>query len=95
MAGRRGRSRCSLAAHLPPDAGDAGASRLVLGGVMRGPWPGAVRRATGGDGARLARLNRPAALGELAAPLAAGPLDLWDERTRRDLTLDGGHLAPT
>jgi hypothetical protein len=80
-----------LAAHLPGDAGSPGVSRLLLA-AWASPWPGAVEVQQATTGATLARLNRPAAMGELVSALAPGSLALWD-RQALTVKLYGGHLA--
>jgi hypothetical protein len=80
-----------IAAHLPGEANSPGASRLVLA-AWASPWPGTVEVQLAATGAVLARLSRPAAMGELASALAAGPLERWD-RQAVTVTLHGGHLA--
>jgi hypothetical protein len=80
-----------VAAHLPGEAGSPGTSRLLLA-AWASPWPGAVEVQLASTGATLARLARPAALGELVTPLAAGPLHLWDGQALT-VKLYGGHLA--
>ena len=66
-----------VAAHLPPDPASPLVSRLLLA-AFADPWPGEVELQLVATGARLTRLDRPAALGELASPLAAGPIERWD-----------------
>jgi hypothetical protein len=80
-----------VAAHLPGETGSPLVSRLLLA-AWASPWPGTVEVQLASTGASLARLTRPAALGELVSPLAVGPLERWD---RQGLTvkLYGGHLA--
>jgi len=80
-----------VAAHLPGEAGSPGVSRLLLA-AWASPWPGAVEVQLAATGTRLARLIRPAAMGELATALASGPLALWDRQTL-EVRLYGGHLA--
>jgi len=80
-----------VAAHLPGEASAPGVSRLLLA-AWASPWPGTVEVQLGATGAPLARLTRPAAIGELASTLAPGPLELWD-RQALSVTLYGGHLA--
>lgn len=82
-----------LAAHLPTDPGSPGQSRLLLA-AYASPWPGQVDIQLSATGARLARLTRPAAMGELVTPLTAGPLHLRDRRSV-EISLVGGHLAPS
>lgn len=79
------------AAHLPPEPGEAG-SRLLLA-ASASPWPGHVAVHDDMTGARIARLGGRAALGELTAPLAPGPLALWDRANVLAVTLHSGHLA--
>jgi len=80
-----------VVAHLPGTTGSPGVSRLLLA-AWASPWPGTVEVQLVSTGASLARLTRPAAMGELVTRLEPGPLELWD---RRALTvkLYGGHLA--
>lgn len=80
-----------VAAHLPGESGSPGVSRLVLA-AWASPWPGTVDVQLAATGVTLARLTRPAALGELTTALAAGPLELWD-RQAVTVKLHGGHLA--
>ena len=80
-----------VAAHLPGGASSPEVSRLLLA-AWASPWPGTVEMQLASTGATLARLTRPAALGELVSALAAGPLERWD-RQALTVTLFGGHLA--
>jgi hypothetical protein len=80
-----------VAAHLPGEASSPGVSRLLLA-AWASPWPGTVEMQLASTGASLARLTRPAAMGELVSALAAGPLHLWDGQALT-VTLFGGHLA--
>ncbi|MBK8085951.1 MAG: glycoside hydrolase TIM-barrel-like domain-containing protein [Devosia sp.] len=80
-----------VAAHLPPDPATPLVSRLLLA-AFADPWPGQVELQLVATGERLTRLDRPAALGELASPLAAGPIERWDG-AELVVTLFGGHLA--
>lgn len=80
------------AAHLPAEPGTS-ASRLLLA-ASASPWPGQVAIHEETAGARIARLEANAALGELVAPLAAGPMALWDRATTLTVRLYSGHLAP-
>lgn len=81
-----------VAAHLPPLPFDPLRSRLVLG-AYADPWPGAVEIVDDATGTQLARLSRPAAIGELLAPLASGPEAQWDLGNGLDIQLIAGHLA--
>lgn len=83
-----------VAAHLPPLPSDPLRSRLVFG-AYADPWPGPVEIADAVTGAILARLLRPAAMGELVAPLASGPAGRWDRSQGVDIALRAGHLADT
>jgi hypothetical protein len=80
-----------VAAQLPGEASAPGVSRLLLA-AWASPWPGTVEVQLASTGTTLARLTRPAALGELLTTLAPGPLALWD-RQALTVTLHGGHLA--
>lgn len=80
-----------VAAHLSGEPGSPRVSRLLLA-AWASPWPGTVEVQLASTGATLARLTRPAALGELVSALAPGPLELWD-RQAVTVTLHGGHLA--
>lgn len=80
-----------VAAQLPGEAGSPGTSRLLLA-AWASPWPGWVEVQFASTGTALARLTRPAALGELLTPLADGPLHLWDGQALT-VKLYGGHLA--
>jgi len=80
-----------VAAHLPGETGSPGVSRLLLA-AWASPWPGTVEVQLASTGASLARLTRPAAMGELVSALAVGPLERWD-RQGLTVTLYGGHLA--
>jgi hypothetical protein len=79
-------------AHLPPLPADAGRSRLVIG-AFADPWPGTVRVSDEGTGAFVALLSRPAAIGEVLAPLVPGPVARWDRGPGLEISLRGGHLA--
>ena len=60
------------------------------------PWPGAIAVSLGSaESGFMPRqtLARRAAMGELAAPLAAGPIARWDRGNAVALTLYGGTLA--
>lgn len=81
-----------VAAHLPPLPSDPLRSRLALG-VYADPWPGAVEIVDDATGTQLARLSRPAAIGELLTPLASAPEAQWDRGNRLDIQLNAGHLA--
>ncbi|HTJ58202.1 MAG TPA: glycoside hydrolase TIM-barrel-like domain-containing protein, partial [Devosiaceae bacterium] len=84
-----------VAAHVPADPADPDdGSRLLLAGFAS-PWPGTISINLGASGAALASLTRSANLGELAAPLAPGPVALWDDVTELSVTLYNGHLAST
>jgi phage terminase large subunit-like protein len=79
-------------AHLPPLPADAGRSRLVIG-AFADPWPGPVRVSDEATGVLVAQLGRPAAIGEVLAPLAPGPVARWDRGPGLEISLRGGHLA--
>ncbi|WP_461382508.1 GTA baseplate fiber-binding domain-containing protein [Devosia indica] len=81
-----------VAAHLPPLPSDPLRSRLVLG-AYADPWPGVVEIVDNATGTQLARLSRPAAIGELLTPLAPGPEAQWDRGNAVDIKLIAGHLA--
>ncbi|MDB5540128.1 MAG: hypothetical protein JWQ89_1855 [Devosia sp.] len=81
-----------VAAHLPPDAGAPGQSRLLLAAYAT-PWPGEVDVQLVATGAGIARLSRAAAVGELVTPLTAGPVHVRDRRSV-EVSISGGHLAP-
>ncbi|MGV3490136.1 MAG: baseplate multidomain protein megatron [Devosia sp.] len=81
-----------IAAHLPPDPATPGQSRLLLA-AYASPWPGEVDVQLVATGARIARLTRPAAIGELVSALAPGPLHKRDRQVV-EIELSGGHLAP-
>ena len=81
-----------VVAHLPPLSSDPLRSRLVLG-AYADPWSGPVEIADDATGTQLARLNRPAALGELLSPLFSGPEAQWDLGNSLDIRLSAGHLA--
>src|SRR5690606_1150921 len=66
-----------VAAHLPPDPAAPGVSRLLLA-ASASPWPGHISITDETTGARIARLDRNAAMGELVDPLGPGPAALWD-----------------
>ena len=60
------------------------------------PWPGAVAVSLGtAESGFVARqtLARRAVMGELTAPLAAGPIARWDRGNAVEVTLYGGSLA--
>jgi hypothetical protein len=80
-----------VAAHLPGEASSPGVSRLLLA-AWASPWPGTVEVQLAATGATIARLTRPAAIGELVSPLTDGPLHLWDGQALT-VKLFGGHLA--
>ncbi len=80
-----------VAVHLPGEVASPGTSRLLLA-AWASPWPGRVEVQLASTGATLARLTRPAAMGELLDPLGAGPLHLWDGQGLT-VKLFGGHLA--
>jgi hypothetical protein len=82
-----------LAAHLPPDPATPAQSRLLLA-AFASPWPGQVDVQLSATGARLARLARPVAMGELVTPLGPGPLHMRDRRSI-EIALSGGHLSPS
>jgi hypothetical protein len=81
-----------VAAQLPPLPSDPLRSRLVLG-AYADPWPGVVEIVDNATGTQLARLSRPAAIGELLTPLASGPEAHWDRGSALDIKLIAGHLA--
>ncbi|MDR3475181.1 MAG: glycoside hydrolase/phage tail family protein [Devosia sp.] len=78
--------------HLPADPAAFGASRLLLG-AMASPWPGTIEVTNDADAMAVATLTRNAALGELASPLDAGPVALWDDATSLTVALYSGHLS--
>lgn len=82
-----------VAAHLPPEPAAPLVSRLMLA-ASASPWPGHVAVNDAATGARVARLGRNAAMGELTEPLGAGPVALWDQANALTVTLYSGHLAP-
>lgn len=60
------------------------------------PWPGAIAVSLGtAESGFVARqtLDRRATMGELTAPLAAGPIARWDRGNAIEVTLYGGSLA--
>jgi hypothetical protein len=60
------------------------------------PWPGAIAVALGTPESGFAArqiLDRRAAMGELTAPLAAGPVARWDRGNAVEVMLYGGSLA--
>lgn len=81
-----------IVAHLPPDPATPGQSQLLLA-AYASPWPGEVEVHLAATGVRIARLGRPAAIGELVTPLTAGPVHVRDRRSA-EIELSGGHLAP-
>jgi hypothetical protein len=77
----------------PPDGREAHAPRLAL---FADPWPGAMAVYSGaeGGGIRLAaRVTRPAVMGRLLAPLAPGPVGVFDRARSIEVKLFGGTLA--
>jgi hypothetical protein len=80
-----------VAAQLPPDQADAAASRLLLA-AWANPWPGPIEVMDDATGARVALLSRGATLGELAEPLAPGPVERWDGQGV-EVEFYGGHVA--
>jgi hypothetical protein len=80
------------AAHLPNDPAALGPSRLLLAAASQ-PWPGSVEITDDGSGVALATLTGRGALGVLAAPVAAGPVAVWDDATVVSVLLYWGHLA--
>jgi hypothetical protein len=77
----------------PPDGIEPQAPRLA---VFADPWPGviAVWSAAAGGGFHLAAtLTAPATIGKLLAPLAPGPLDLFDRANAVEVELFGGALS--
>ncbi|MDC9823833.1 phage tail protein [Devosia sp. ZB163] len=81
-----------IAAHLPPDPATPDRSWLLLA-AYASPWPGEVDVQLVATGSRIARLARPAAMGELLTPLTAGPLHVRYRRSI-EIELSGGHIAP-
>ena len=81
-----------VVAHLPPLPVDPGRSRLAMG-AFADPWPGVVHVSEEATGAALAQLTRPAAMGEVLAPLAPGPVARWDRGPGLEISLRAGHLA--
>ena len=81
-----------VAAHLPPDPGSPGQSRLLLAATAS-PWPGEVSIKDEATGAAIARLTRNCVLGELDAPMAAGLFFTWDENSELTVRLYSGHLS--
>ncbi|WP_423068486.1 baseplate multidomain protein megatron [Devosia sp. CN2-171] len=81
-----------IVAHLPPDPATPERSQLLLA-AYASPWPGEVDVQLEATGARLVRLARPAAIGELATPLTVGTVHVRDRRSV-EIELSGGHLAP-
>ncbi len=64
--------------------------------VFAAPWPGAIALAIGSpDTGYVARqvVDRRATMGELTAPLAAGPVARWDRANSISVRLYGGVLA--
>jgi hypothetical protein len=80
------------AAHLPASPGTSGPSRLLLA-ASSSPWPGSVEITDDDSGVALATLAGRGSLGVLAAPIAAGPVALWDDATALSVLLYWGHLA--
>lgn len=81
-----------IAAHLPPDPAMPGQSQLLLA-AYASPWPGEVEVRLAVTGARLARLSRAVAIGELVTALTSEPMHVRDRRSI-EIELSGGHLAP-
>jgi len=81
-------------AHLPPLPADPLRSRLILG-AYAAPWAGHVDVTDEVTGTLLARLVRPAVIGELLAALPAGPEARWDRGAILDIALTSGHLVDT
>jgi hypothetical protein len=80
------------AAHLPADPATSATSRLLLA-ASASPWPGYVLVNEEATGANAGRLNHNASLGELTAPLDAGPTATWDRTNALTVKLYSGHLA--
>jgi hypothetical protein len=81
-----------VAAHLPAEPG-APESRLMLA-ASSSPWPGHVAIHEETAGTEVVRLNANASVGELLAPLGAGPTAIWDRGNTLAVQLYSGHLAP-
>lgn len=81
-----------VTAHLPPLPDDPGRSRLIVGAYAN-PWPGLVRISDESSGAMLAEISRPVVMGEVTAPLAAGPVAVWNRVGVLEVALGSGHLA--
>jgi len=79
-------------AHLPPLPSDPLRSRLIFG-AFADPWAGDVEVTDELTDALLARLGRPAAVGELLTALTPGPEARWDSGSVLDIDLTAGHLA--
>jgi hypothetical protein len=80
------------AAHLPNDPASPGPSRLLFA-ASSSPWPGSVEVNDADAGTTLATLGGRGSLGVVAAPLAPGPVAVWDDATALTLVLYWGHLA--
>jgi len=76
-------------AHIPDGQGGT----LLAAGAYAAPWPGTVSIQEAQTGTELAALTSPAAIGELIAPLEAGPTELWSRGEKLDIALYGGHVA--
>lgn len=81
-----------VTAHLPPLPDDPARSRLLIGAYVN-PWPGLVRISDQSSGATLAEISRPVVMGEVASPLAAGPVAVWDRGGVLEIALGSGHLV--
>lgn len=81
-----------VAAHLPPDPGDPGTTRLAIGATAS-PWPGAVTVVDALTGVRLVRLGQAAAIGETLEAVGEGPVAVWDAFGALTVRLYSGHLA--
>ncbi|NBC19535.1 MAG: hypothetical protein GVY06_00560, partial [Alphaproteobacteria bacterium] len=60
------------------------------------PWPGAIDVEAGTDPSRLgrrARIETPARIGRLVAPLAPGPVGRWDRAARIELEMSEAALS--
>jgi hypothetical protein len=77
---------------LPALDGPAGEAPRIAAAVR--PWPGtlAALTETGAGATRVLRIDAPATLGTLAAPLAAGPLNRLDRGNRLTVTVISGGL---
>lgn len=80
-----------LAVPLPPLPQAPDVARLALA-AFASPWPGYVDVRDAARGESLARLTRPAAMGELATALRPGPVTRRD-RQSVEIVLYSGHVA--